>query len=83
MRLSKIPWILHGNLPINSIDVQPNGYRFVTVGNDGKAFIWNLLPVISAKKEGKSKTNNVEEESKSLSEGKTAYQIQVSYLISF
>lgn len=29
------------------MDIQPNGYRFITAGTDGFVRVWNLLPVIS------------------------------------
>jgi protein HIRA/HIR1 len=51
MRASKIPWVSHKECPILSVDVQPNGYRFVTGGADGLVGVWNLLPVISEKYE--------------------------------
>jgi len=51
MRLSKINWVSHSNFPILSVDVQPNGYRFVTGGTDSYVCVWNLLPVISKKYE--------------------------------
>ena len=47
MRMGKINWVKHSNLPILSVDVQPNGYRFVTGGGDGYVCVWNLMPVIS------------------------------------
>jgi len=47
MRASTIDWIQHGNMPINSVDVQPRGYRILTGGNDNKVCIWNLLPIVS------------------------------------
>jgi hypothetical protein len=44
-------WVSHSNMPILSVDVQPNGFRFVTGGSDHKVCIWNLLPAISLKYE--------------------------------
>ena len=38
-------------MPINSVDVQPRGYRILTGGSDNKGCIWNLLPIISRKYE--------------------------------
>ena len=38
-------------MPINSVDVQPRGYRILTGGSDNKVCIWNLLPIISRKYE--------------------------------
>lgn len=32
MRMGKIDWLSHSDMPILSVDVQPNGYRFVTGG---------------------------------------------------
>ena len=51
MRAFKIPWVSHNKFPILSVDVQPNGYRFVTGGIDNLVGVWNLLPVISLKYE--------------------------------
>ena len=51
MKLGKVYWVSHSNMPILSVDVQPNGFRFVTGGTDHKVCIWNLLPVISKKYE--------------------------------
>jgi WD40 repeat protein len=62
MRVGKISWVKHSNLPILSVDVQPNGYRFVTGGGDGVVCVWNLLPVISEKYEQFHKKNMSEEE---------------------
>ena len=49
MRASTVDWIHHGNMPINSVDVQPRGFRILTGGNDNKVCIWNLLPIVSKK----------------------------------
>jgi hypothetical protein len=38
-------------MPILSVDVQPNGYRYVTGGSDHKVLIWNLLPAVSVRYE--------------------------------
>jgi WD40 repeat protein len=46
MRASTVDWIQHGNMPINSVDVQPRGFRILTGGNDNKVCIWNLLPIV-------------------------------------
>jgi len=67
MRASKIPWVSHKECPILSVDVQPNGYRFVTGGADTLVGVWNLLPVISEKYEDLGMENeeeNVEEKSR-------------------
>ena len=48
MRVSKIRWVSHSKFPILSVDVQPNGYRFITGGADSFVRVWNLLPVVSA-----------------------------------
>ena len=61
MRASKIPWVSHKKFPILSVDVQPNGYRFITGGTDNLVGVWNLLPVISLKYEEMG--NETEEES--------------------
>jgi WD40 repeat protein len=58
MRASKIPWVSHKEFPILSVDVQPNGYRFVTGGADNIVGVWNLLPVISEKYEALGAENN-------------------------
>jgi WD40 repeat protein len=72
MRASKIPWVSHKEFPILSVDVQPNGYRFVTGGADNIVGVWNLLPVISEKYEALGAENNDEhdqqEESRVLGE---------------
>lgn len=44
-------WVDHQEMPIWSIDAQPNGYRLLTAGGDNKIKIWNILPIISAKHE--------------------------------
>ena len=44
-------WIDHQEMPIWSLDAQPNGYRLLTAGGDNKIKIWNLLPIISSKHE--------------------------------
>jgi WD40 repeat protein len=51
MKASTVDWIQHGNMPINSVDVQPRGYRILTGGSDNKVCIWNLLPIISKQQE--------------------------------
>ena len=51
MKSGIVSWVSHSNMPILSVDVQPNGFRFVTGGSDHKVTIWNLLPAISAKYE--------------------------------
>ena len=45
--MSKIRWVSHSKFPILSVDVQPNGYRFITGGADSFVRVWNLMPVIS------------------------------------
>lgn len=47
MRVSKLRWVSHSKSTILSVDVQPNGYRFITGGADAYVRIWNLMPVIS------------------------------------
>lgn len=51
MKSGILPWVSHSNMPILSVDVQPNGYRFVTGGADHKVCIWNLLPAVSIRYE--------------------------------
>ena len=51
MRATTVDWIHHANMPINSVDVQPRGYRILTGGGDNKVCIWNLLPILSRKYE--------------------------------
>jgi WD40 repeat protein len=53
MRASTVDWIQHGNMPINSVDVQPKGFRILTGGNDNKVCIWNLLPIVNREYEVK------------------------------
>lgn len=65
MRVGKINWTFHSNLPIHSIDLQPNSYRFITGGSDHKVCVWNLLPIISKKFEvvnNRNKNQDVEEQ---------------------
>jgi WD40 repeat protein len=77
MRASTIDWIQHGNMPINSVDMQPKGFRILTGGNDNKVCIWNLLPIVKRQYEIKglehmstepnengAKTNKLNEDSK-------------------
>ncbi|KAK9878470.1 hypothetical protein WA026_022112 [Henosepilachna vigintioctopunctata] len=52
----KPSWVTHeeDNKPIFSIDIHPNGNRFVTGGqgeSGGKVIIWNLAPILSAEAE--------------------------------
>ncbi len=59
MRAAKIPWVRHQNdQSILSIDIQPNGFRFVTGGGDSAVCVWNLLPVIGEKFERQGQTEN-------------------------
>ena len=51
MRVGKVNWHFHKNLPIHTIDLQPSSYRFVTGGTDNLVCVWNLLPVISEEHE--------------------------------
>jgi WD40 repeat protein len=44
-------WVDHQEMPIWSIDAQPNGYRLLTGGGDNKIKIWNILPILSSKYE--------------------------------
>lgn len=45
-------------MPILSVDVQPNGFRFVTGGTDNKVCVWNLLPVVSERYERMGSKSN-------------------------
>jgi len=36
-------------MPINSVDVQPRGYRVLTGGGDNSICVWNLLPILNPK----------------------------------
>ena len=59
MRAAKIPWVRHQNdQSILSIDIQPNGFRFITGGGDSAVCVWNLLPVIGEKFERLGQTDN-------------------------
>ncbi|CDW71962.1 protein hira [Stylonychia lemnae] len=70
MRLGKVDWVNHSKMPILSVDVQPNGFRYVTGGTDHKVCIWNLLPVISEKYEKIGQKNkNAQEEGKAAHSG--------------
>ena len=62
MKVSKIPWVSHKKFPILSVDVQPNGYRFITGGTDGYVGVWNMLPVISQKYEDLGNESDPDEE---------------------
>ena len=63
MRAGKIPWLRHASdQSILSIDIQPNGYRFVTGGGDSSVRIWNLLPVIGEEFELVNNPEKPEEE---------------------
>jgi len=55
MKSGIMHWVSHSNMPILSVDVQPNGFRFVTGGSDHKVCVWNLLPAISLKYENPPK----------------------------
>ena len=58
--LSKPEWVAHGvdargdASPIFSIDVHPDGTRFVTAGNDGRIKVWNMRPCKSVEAENDS-----------------------------
>ena len=54
----------HSKFPILSVDVQPNGYRFITGGADSFVRVWNLMPVISSQYEdmGESTSDSEEED---------------------
>ena len=50
MRLLKPAWVSHEGKPIYSVDIHPDGSRFVTGGQGddaGKVVIWNMAPVRS------------------------------------
>ena len=51
MKSGIMHWVTHQNYPILSVDVQPNGFRFVTGGTDNKVCVWNLLPALSSRYE--------------------------------
>jgi hypothetical protein len=51
MKSGILTWVSHQNMPILSLDAQPNGFRFVTGGSDHKVCIWNLMPALSLKHE--------------------------------
>ena len=72
MRLGKVDWVNHSKMPILSVDVQPNGFRYLTGGTDHNICIWNLLPVISQKYEKLGQKNkNAQEEVKVNPQGDT------------
>jgi WD40 repeat protein len=71
--------VSHSDMPILSVDAQPNGYRFVTGGQDHKVCVWNLLPVISEQYEKMgAKKKNAQEERKSNNEKVDARMKDVS-----
>ncbi|KAE9593140.1 putative transcription factor WD40-like family [Lupinus albus] len=45
MIAEKPSWVRHEGMQIFSIDVQPDGFRFVTGGGDHKVRIWNMKSV--------------------------------------
>ena len=61
MRVSKIRWVSHSKFPILSVDVQPNGYRFITGGADSFVRVWNLMPVICEDQEFKGESDSDQE----------------------
>ena len=61
MRVSRIRWVTHSKSTILSVDVQPNGYRFITGGADAYVRIWNLMPVICFDQEMEGETEPDEE----------------------
>ena len=62
MRVQKIRWVSHSKFPIASVDVQPNGYRFITGGADSFVRVWNLMPVISPMYEDQGESTSESEE---------------------
>ncbi|XP_067932195.1 protein HIRA-like [Watersipora subatra] len=57
MKILKPPWVTHNGCPIFSIDVHPDGSRFVTAGqgeSSGRITIWSVLPLLSADNEKNS-----------------------------
>ena len=82
MRASTVDWIQHGNMPINSVDVQPRGYRILTGGSDNKVCIWNLLPIISKKHEILGmETQNPTTDNAGAEEKKIEIEIEVSIIL--
>lgn len=54
MKVLKPHWVSHDDMPIFSIDIHPDGSRFVTGGqgdDSGRVVIWNMAPVMSEAKE--------------------------------
>lgn len=54
MKLLKPAWVSHEGKPIFSVDIHPDGSRFVTGGqgdDSGKVVIWNMAPVRSEEDE--------------------------------
>ena len=62
MRVSKVRWVSHSKSTILSVDVQPNGYRFITGGADAYVRIWNLMPVICQDREAEGEDDDDEDE---------------------
>ena len=55
MQLFKPPWVTHRGNPILSIDIHPDGSRFVTggqYGDAGRVSIWNMVPLLQPETEG-------------------------------
>ncbi|KAG1672669.1 Protein HIRA [Nymphon striatum] len=54
MRLLKPSWVTHDGHPIFSMDIHPDGSRFVTGGqgaDTGRVVIWNMAPIINEEDE--------------------------------
>ncbi|XP_029474853.1 protein HIRA isoform X1 [Rhinatrema bivittatum] len=54
MKLLKPSWINHSGKPIFSVDIHPDGTKFVTGGqgqDSGKVVIWNMAPVLKEEDE--------------------------------
>jgi len=49
--VTKPYWVAHGQSPIHSVAIHPDGSRFATCGDDRRVRIWNMKPILSAEKE--------------------------------
>ena len=49
--ISKPEWVTHDGQPIFSVDIHPDGTRFVTAGQDHAIKLWSMAPVLEESSE--------------------------------